>query len=74
ALGPQAIQANHDHDRHIRLRGGRHMRSKDCMPDNIIFGTVYIGNENADEIIDFTKADLTYICKQVFNPQKSKTT
>ena len=40
--------------------------SGDYMPDDIIFGTVYIANETADNIINFTKADLTYSCKQVF--------
>ena len=50
----------------------RHMRSENYTPDNIIYGTVYIGNENADKIVDFTKADLTYICKQVLNPQIPK--
>ena len=52
----------------------RHMRSRDFTPDDIILGTVYISNETADEIIDFTKEDLTYICKQAFKPEKSKTT
>ena len=49
----------------------RCMRSGDYMPDDVFFGTVYIANETADKIIDFTKADLTYICKQVFKTQKS---
>ena len=40
------------------------------MPDNIIYGTVYIGKENADEIIAFTNADLTDICKQELKTQK----
>ncbi|MFM7978477.1 MAG: hypothetical protein ACKPKO_04100 [Candidatus Fonsibacter sp.] len=44
----------------------RHMRSKDYMPDDIICGAVYIGNETADKITDFTKADLTDICKHAF--------
>ena len=52
----------------------RHMRSRDFTPDDIILGTVYISNETIDEIIDFTKEDLTYICKQAFKPEKSKTT
>jgi hypothetical protein len=54
----------------------RRLRSEGYTPDDIIYGTVYIyiGNENADEVIDFTKKDLTYIyiyifCKQVFKPQ-----
>ena len=42
----------------------RRLRSENYTPDHIIYGTVYIGNENADEVIDFTKAGLTYICKQ----------
>ena len=50
------------------------MRSDNYTPNDIIYGTVYIGNENADEIINFTKADLTYICKQAVNPNKSETT
>ena len=47
----------------------RRMRSENYTPDDIIYGTVYIGNETATEIIDFTKEDLAYICKQVFKPQ-----
>ena len=43
----------------------RRMRSENYTPDTIIYGTVYIGNENADEVIDFTTEDLAYICKQV---------
>ena len=48
----------------------RRMRSESYTPDDIIYGTVYIyiGNENANEVIDFTKEDPTYICKQVFKP------
>ena len=49
----------------------RRLRSESYTPEDIIYGTVYIGNENADEVIDFTKEDLTYICKQVLKP-KSK--
>ena len=45
----------------------RRLRSESYTPEDIIYGTVYIGNENADEVIDFTKEDLTYICKQVLN-------
>ena len=52
----------------------RHMRSPDFTPDDIILGTVYISNETIDKIIDFTKEDLTYICKQAFKVEKSKTT
>ena len=52
----------------------RHTRSDNYIPDDMIYGTVYISNETADEIIDFTKEDLTYICKQVFKVEKSKTT
>ncbi|MFM7978785.1 MAG: hypothetical protein ACKPKO_05665 [Candidatus Fonsibacter sp.] len=36
---------------------------------------VYISNEAVDEIINFTKEDLTYICKQAFtleNPKRLK--
>ena len=47
----------------------RHTRSDNYMPNDMIYGTVYIGNETATEIIDFTKEDLAYICKQVFKPQ-----
>ena len=50
----------------------RRLRSESYTPDDIIYGTVYIGNENADEVIDFTKEDLTYICKQVLKPQIPK--
>ena len=52
----------------------RRMRSGSYTPDNIIYGAVYIGNENADEVVDFTKEDLTYIWKQVFKPQTTKMT
>ena len=52
----------------------RHMRSPDFTPDDIILGTVYISNETIDKIIDFTKEDLTYICKQAFKVEKSKLT
>ena len=52
----------------------RRMRSDNYTPDDIIYGTVYIGNENADKVIDFTKEDLTYICKQVFKPDIPKIT
>ena len=51
----------------------RRVRSEDYVPDNIIYGTVYIGNENADDIILFTKADLTYICKTSILPHKFPT-
>ena len=47
----------------------RRMRSENYTPYDIIYGTVYIGNENANKVIDFTKEDLTYICKQVLKPQ-----
>ena len=50
----------------------RRLRSESYTPEDIIYGTVYIGNENADEVIDFTKEDLTYICKQVLKPQIPK--
>ena len=36
----------------------RRMRSENYMP-NDIYGAEYIGNENANEVIDFTKEDLT---------------
>ena len=48
----------------------RHMRSPDFTPDDIILGTVYISNKTIDKIIDFTKEDLTYICKQAFKVKK----
>ena len=47
----------------------RRMRSENYTPDDIIYGTVYIGNANADEVIDLTKESLTYICKQVLKPK-----
>ena len=50
----------------------RHMRSRDYTPDDL--GTIYISNETADNIIDFTKDDLTCMCNQAFKPQDSKTT
>ena len=52
----------------------RRMRSENCTPDDIIYGTVYIGNENANEVIDFTTEGLTYICKQVLKNPNSKMT
>ncbi|MFM7989712.1 MAG: hypothetical protein ACKPKO_61405, partial [Candidatus Fonsibacter sp.] len=52
----------------------RHMRSPDFTPDDIILGTVFISNETIDNIIDFTKEDLTYICKQAFQVENSKAT
>ena len=48
------------------------LRSESYTPDDIIYGTVYIGNENADKVIDFTKEDLAYICKQVLKTPNSK--
>ena len=47
----------------------RRTRSDNYTPDDMIYGTVYISNETINEIIDFTKEDLAYICKQVFKPQ-----
>ena len=47
----------------------RRMRSENYTPDDMIYGTVYISNETINEIIDFTKEDLTYICKQVLKTQ-----
>ena len=52
----------------------RRTRSETYTPDDIIYGAVYIGNENANKVIDFTKEDLTYICKQVGKPKNSKMT
>ena len=48
------------------------MRSEDYMPDSIILRDVHMGNETTDKIIVFTKADLSYICKQYFNPKTPK--
>ena len=45
------------------------MRSENYTPNDIIYGTVYVGNENANKVIDFTKEDPTYICKQVLITQ-----
>ena len=50
----------------------RRMRSGNYTPDDIIYGTVHIGNEHANKVIDFTKEDLTYICKQVLKPRIPK--
>ena len=47
----------------------RRMRSENSTPDDIIYWTVYIGNTNANKVIDFTKEDLTYMCKQVLKTQ-----
>ena len=52
----------------------RRMRSGNYTPDDIIYGTVYIGSGNANKVVDFTKEDLTYICKQVLKPPNSKMT
>ncbi|MFM7983931.1 MAG: hypothetical protein ACKPKO_31865 [Candidatus Fonsibacter sp.] len=52
----------------------RHMRSPDYTPNDLILGMVYISNETIDDIIDFTKEDLTYMCKHAFKPQNPKTT
>ena len=50
----------------------RRMRSENYTPDDIIYGAVYIGNENANNVIDFTKKDLTHICKQILKLQIPK--
>ena len=47
----------------------RRTLSDNYMPDDMIYGTVYISNETINEIIDFTNEDLAYICKQVFKTQ-----
>ena len=39
------------------------------MPDDMIYGAVYISNETINKIIDFTNEDLAYMCKHVFKPQ-----
>ncbi len=37
----------------------RRARSDNYTPDDMIYGTLYISNETINEIIDFTKEDLT---------------
>ena len=39
----------------------RNMRSGAYMPDDAIYGTVYISNETANEIVDFTMHDFMYM-------------
>ena len=52
----------------------RHMRPGNYTPDDIIYGAVCIGNANANKVIDFTKEDLAYICKQLLKTPNSKMT
>ena len=35
------------------------------MPDDTIYGTVYITNETANEIVDFTIQDFMYMHNQI---------
>ena len=44
------------------------MRSGAYMPDDTICGTVYITNETANEIVDFTMHDFMYMYNQIFKP------
>ena len=47
----------------------RNMRSGAYMPDDTICGTVYITNETANEIVDFTMHDyFMYMHNHIFNP------
>ena len=46
----------------------RNMRSGAYMPDDAIYGTVYISNETANEIVDFTMQDFVYMYNQIFKP------
>ena len=46
----------------------RNMRSGAYMPDDTICGTVYITNETANEIVDFTMHDFMYMYNQIFKP------
>ena len=46
----------------------RTMRSGAYMPDDAIYGTVYISNETANEIVDFTMQDFVYMYNQMFKP------
>ena len=43
----------------------RNMRSGAYMPDDTIYGTVYITNETANEIVDFTIQDFMYMHNQI---------
>ena len=39
-----------------------------CIPDYAIYGTLYISNETANEIADFTMKDFMYMYNQMFKP------
>ena len=49
----------------------RRVKSDTSTDNAIICATAYIGNEHEDNDIDFTKQDLTYICRQVFTPRNA---
>ena len=46
----------------------RNMRSGAYMPEDTICGTVYITNETANEIVDFTTHDFMYMYNQICKP------
>ena len=46
----------------------RNMRSGAYMPDVTIYGTVYITNETANEIVDFAMHDFMYMYNQICKP------
>ena len=46
----------------------RNLRSGAYMPDDTIYGTVYITNETADKIVDFTMHYFMYMSNQRLKP------
>ena len=52
----------------------RRMKSDTHTDNAIIYGNVYVENETDDERVDFTRQDLTYMCKKILTPQKPELT
>ena len=48
----------------------RNMRSGAYMPDDAIYGTVYISNETANKIVGFTMHDFMYMYNQIYYARK----
>ena len=46
----------------------RNMRSGAYMPDDAIYGTVYIAKETANEIVDVTAQYFMFTYNQIFKP------
>ena len=70
---PDTFDCDEDDMNALATTISRRMRLENYTPDDIIYGTVYIGNENADEVIDFTKEDLTYIYIYMYMQASIKT-